>query len=113
MDAFMTIKLELFVYLSNAMNFIPIFFNMCMFFSSNYSQHLNALFVLRSMEEDELMSEFDGGDNEIEMGKDGQELENIEMEKPLEEGENLKEVVIEPHRGMIFGSIEEAHEYYT
>ena len=33
------------------------------------------------MEEDELMSEFDGGDNEIEMGTDGQEIENIEMEK--------------------------------
>ena len=42
---------------------------------------LNALFVFRRMEEEELMSEFDGGDNEIEMGTDGQEIENIEMEK--------------------------------
>ena len=59
---------------------------------------LNAIFVFRSMEEDAWMSEFDGGNNEIEMGTDGHELEILEMEKPLEEGENLDEVVIEPHK---------------
>lgn len=35
------------------------------------------------------------------------------MEKPLEGGENLEEVVIKPHRGMLFGSIEEVNEYYA
>ena len=92
---------------------VPIFFKCVCLFSLNYSQHPNALFVFRSMEEDELSCEFDGDDNEIEMGTDEQELDNIEMEKPLEGGENLEEVVIEPHRGMLFGSIEEVHEYYT
>ena len=48
------------------------------------------------MEEDELSREFDGDDNEIEMGTDEQELDNIEMEKPLEESKNLEEVVMKP-----------------
>eukprot|EP00268_Persea_americana_P060800 TRINITY_DN7621_c0_g1_i17.p1 TRINITY_DN7621_c0_g1~~TRINITY_DN7621_c0_g1_i17.p1 ORF type:complete len:688 (+),score=91.08 TRINITY_DN7621_c0_g1_i17:321-2384(+) len=62
------------------------------------------------MEEDGISREFDGDDNEIEMRTVSQELNSVEMEK---KGEHLKEVVIEPQRGMIFGSIEEVHKYYA
>eukprot|EP00268_Persea_americana_P059046 TRINITY_DN7200_c0_g1_i5.p1 TRINITY_DN7200_c0_g1~~TRINITY_DN7200_c0_g1_i5.p1 ORF type:complete len:152 (+),score=28.87 TRINITY_DN7200_c0_g1_i5:1002-1457(+) len=65
------------------------------------------------MEEDELSREFDGDGNEIEMGTVCEELNSVEMEKPLEEGENLGDVVMEPHRGMLFGSIEEVQDYYA
>ena len=53
------------------------------------------------MEEDELSREFDGDDHEIEMGTVCEELNSVEMEKPLEEGENLGDVVMEPHRGNV------------